>query len=208
MSQLNSEISQYVESRIAEFSQIADQRKQELLKISQYIETQLRIGTTADLIFICTHNSRRSHLAQIWTQTAAYYYDVNNVQTYSGGTEATAFNPRAVNAMHRAGFLIDKRDNSDNPLYMVQFSVDGPEIHAFSKTYEDEFNPQKDFCAVMTCSQADEACPVVLGASQRVSITYEDPKDFDGTPQEAEMYDERCQQISREMFYLISKVNQ
>ncbi|MCK4776283.1 MAG: protein-tyrosine-phosphatase, partial [Candidatus Krumholzibacteria bacterium] len=65
----------------------------------------------------------------------------------------------------------------------------------------------EDFCAVMTCSQADKNCPVVVGASMRVAIPYDDPKAFDGTDQEAANYDERCRQISREMLYLFSAVN-
>jgi len=58
----------------------------------------------------------------------------------------------------------------------------------------------------MTCSDADEACPVVTGASSRFSITYEDPKDHDGTPEEEDKYNERSRQIAREMFYLFSQV--
>jgi protein-tyrosine-phosphatase len=208
MSQLNSELDKYVEIRITEFSRIDNARKNELEKIELYIQKQKTNDKSADLIFICTHNSRRSHMSQIWTQTAASYYGIKNVCTFSGGTEATAFNPRAVMAMQNAGYQIDKLDDSENPVYLVEYSPKESGIRVFSKKYSVESNPQTDFCAVMTCSQADAACPVVLGASQRVSIPYEDPKDFDGTLRESEMYAERCQQISREMLYLMSRIKQ
>ena len=59
----------------------------------------------------------------------------------------------------------------------------------------------------MTCSDADEACPVVLGMKKRVSLTYEDPKIADGTPDEELVYDKRCQQIAIEMFYMMGFVS-
>jgi hypothetical protein len=58
----------------------------------------------------------------------------------------------------------------------------------------------------MTCTSADESCPVVLGAAKRVATPYDDPKAFDGTADEAKMYDERCKQIATETFYVFSKL--
>jgi arsenate reductase len=58
----------------------------------------------------------------------------------------------------------------------------------------------------MTCSHADENCPVVIGASTRIALTYNDPKDFDGTPQEAAKYAERVREIGREILYAFSQV--
>jgi arsenate reductase len=143
-------------------------------------------------------------MSQIWAATAAHYYNVALVETYSGGTELSAFNPRAVAALERAGFRVDQASSEPNPLYRVTFCEDGTPLEAFSKVFGDPRNPRSDFCAVMTCSQADRSCPFVPGASARVSIPYEDPKDFDGTNDEAEQYDERCRQISREMLYAFS----
>ncbi|MDZ7763692.1 MAG: hypothetical protein U5K00_04605 [Melioribacteraceae bacterium] len=150
---------------------------------------------------MCTHNSRRSHISQIWAQTAAEYYNIPNVKCYSGGTEATAFNPRAVNAMTKAGFKIEKKDNSDNPVYLVYYSDEKEPVKCFSKVYSDEFNPQKDFAAIMTCSDADENCPVVFGAEARFPIRYDDPKEFDGTELEEEKYDERVEQIGERCWH-------
>jgi arsenate reductase len=158
------------------------------------------------LNFICTHNSRRSHIAQLWGQAAASYYGVKDVFCFSGGTEATAFNPRAVKAMQSVGFDIQKIKEGENPVYEVRFSTNEFPVVAFSKKYDDPFNHNQNFAAVMTCSHADENCPLVLGATTRIAITYDDPKDFDGTALEEATYSERANQIGREILFTFSKV--
>jgi len=203
---LNDKLQQYVEQLTEEYNQIPEYRKELLHKLASYISTQKNKHKKAELIFICTHNSRRSHLSQLWAQAAAYYYGIANVHTYSGGTEATAFNPNAVKAMQKAGFQINSSDSSTNPHYTVSFANEAHELIAFSKTYDAATNPQKDFGAIMTCSEADQNCPFIPGASIRISLAYEDPKAFDGTAQEEEKYDERSYQIAREMFYALSVV--
>lgn len=205
---LNLSLQKYVEARVAEFDQIPNERKAQLVKLAEYVRSRNQSNHPARLTFICTHNSRRSHLAQVWAQTAATYYDVAGVETFSGGTESTAFNARAVNALKRAGFDIGESPSADavNPRYQVRFHDKAPAVECFSKVYDQKPNPPQDFCAVMTCSQADQACPVVAGAALRIAIPYEDPKAFDETPEEGERYDERCRQIAREMLYVLSKV--
>jgi protein-tyrosine-phosphatase len=203
---LNEALARYVEKRTAEFDQISAERKQQLKKLALYVRTQLSSGQPANLTFICTHNSRRSHMAQLWASVGATYYGIDKVSTFSGGTEATAFNPRAVKALERAGFRIEKAGDGKNPRYNVFLSPDGKPLVCFSKVYDSEPNPKADYCAVMTCSQADKNCPVVKGASLRLPITYEDPKAADDTPGEAAKYDERCAQIARELLYAFSLV--
>jgi arsenate reductase (thioredoxin) len=142
----------------------------------------------------------------LWAQAAAHYYHIKNVSSFSGGTEATAFNPRAVKAMQDAGFAIAITKEGNNPVYEVRYANDAPPVIAFSKKYDDPFNHNQDFAAIMTCSHADENCPLVLGASGRIALTYDDPKEFDGTPLEAAKYAERVHQIGREIFYAFSQV--
>ncbi len=201
------EVNHYIEQRLAETEQIPASRQAELESLAQYVRQCLREGRTAELTFICTHNSRRSHLSQVWAKVAAAHFGLDNVRTYSGGTEVTAFNPRAVAALRRCGLQIDSQDKkSENPRYRVRFSHAGPTEVCFSKLFNDPANPSSRFGAVLTCSQADEACPIVENCDLRVAITYEDPKAADGTPGEQAAYDERTRQISREMLYLMSKV--
>jgi protein-tyrosine-phosphatase len=203
---LRSDLASYAGQRVTELDRIPSERKKQLADLARYIRERIDAGHPARLTFICTHNSRRSHMSQLWAQTAAAYYGVAGVETYSGGTEATAFNPRAVAALQRAGFEIRATGDDPNPVYQVRFDDSGATMTAFSKLYDESPNPREDYCAVMTCAAADEGCPVVLGAARRVSITYEDPKAFDGTEREATAYDERCSQIGREMLYLFSQV--
>lgn len=196
----------YVKQRAEEFDQISGDRRQQLDKLSNYVRRRLDSKLPIRLTFICTHNSRRSHFAQIWAVTAATHYGVSGVEAYSGGTEATAFNTRAVGALRRAGFEISNASDGNNPHYLVRFHSEAAPLECFSKVYSHSPNPAMDFCAVMTCSQADRSCPNVAGATVRIAIPYDDPKAFDGTPQESAKYDERCRQIAREMLYVFSNV--
>jgi len=190
----------------SEFHTIPEERKETLKQLANFVQSKVNVGQKIYLNFICTHNSRRSHIAQLWAQAAAYYYKIPEVECYSGGTEATAFNPRAVKAMEKAGFVINKIQESDNPVYEVHFSDDVGPITAFSKKYDDPFNHTNDFAAVMTCSHADENCPLVSGASSRIVITYDDPKYFDNTPEETTKYKERVNEIGRDILFAFSQV--
>lgn len=204
---LNPTIMNYLQEAIRDFDNIPDERKKQLKKMALFIQTKIKAGEEARLIFICTHNSRRSHMSQLWARVAADYYGVPHVHTYSGGTEATAFNPRAVAALERAGFGIETVSDGENPHYQVTYSPDVPAQEAFSKKYDDAANPQENFAAIMTCSQADKNCPFVPGATLRIAIPYEDPKEADGTAEEAAHYDERSRQIASEMMYCFSQIN-
>jgi arsenate reductase (thioredoxin) len=204
---LNPKVASYIEGAVNEFDQIPADRKNSLEKIAVYVQSRIMAGQEAKVTFICTHNSRRSHLAQIWAETAAYYYGVPSIKTYSGGIETTACNVRTVAALQRAGFEIKKTGEGKNPVYEITYSRSREPVKAFSKVYSDSPNPASDFCAVMTCGHADKSCPVVKGCERRVALLYEDPKKFDGTPQETAGYDERCHQICREMLYLFAKVS-
>ena len=188
-----------------EFESISDERKQALRKLGLYVGSKASRGEAADLVFICTHNSRRSHMSQIWAATSAAHYGLSDfVRTHYGGTEETAFNARSVAALRRQGFEIDEAagGTSTNPVYRVAVAA-GQTLDCFSKKYDHEGNPAADFAAVITCSHADKNCPNIPGASLRVAVPYVDPKERDGQPDEAQAYDERARQIATEMVYLM-----
>ncbi|MBT32820.1 MAG: protein-tyrosine-phosphatase [Thalassobius sp.] len=200
------QLEKYIESVKAEFDQIPKERKVRLNQLTAFIKTSLQDKGKANLILICTHNSRRSHLSQVWAQVAAFHYNIKNVNAYSGGTEATAMFPMAALALKNAGLQINKLADGSNPVYGIKYHPDEPAIIGFSKTYDDSFNVQHGFAAVMTCTHADENCPLIPTAAQRISLPFDDPKAFDGTPQQEEKYIERCRDIAREMFYAFSQV--
>ncbi len=180
-------------------------RKAVLNELVNYIVAQR--GGPVRLNFICTHNSRRSHLAMIWAAVAAHHYHIDAIQTYSGGTEATAFNPRAVAAIERAGFKV-QHTGGDNPDYAVFYDEKAQPLSCFSKKYDHPSIGVLPFAAIMTCSDADENCPYIPAAAARIPIRYQDPKSADDTPEEAAVYDERCLQIASEMLYVFRKVKE
>ena len=192
-----------IEKVVNEFNLIPQFRKQELNLLSNYIKEKKEI---ANLIFICTHNSRRSLLAQVWAQVAAHHYSFFNVTSYSGGTETTYFYSSAIEALKEQGLLINKISEKDNPIYTVKYSESVHPIICYSKKYNDFFNPKNNFAAIMTCNHADQNCPLIPNSDKRIRISYEDPKSADGNPNEQEKYLERSTQICREMFYVFSKV--
>ena len=194
---------EFISARKKEFSLISEERKAVLEELARHIGSKQERNQPVRLNFICTHNSRRSHLGQIWASVAAFHYSVERVATYSGGTEATAFNPNAVAALMRAGLSIRKGEGN-NPKYSVQYAGEVEPLICFSKTFDDPFNPSSDFAAIMTCSDADEACPSVPGADFRIAVKYLDPKISDDTPDQESIYDERCVEIAREMLYTFS----
>ncbi len=200
------EVCTYVQKRLQEFDLIDSGRQRVLRELADYVGSTMASGGTARLVFICTHNSRRSHLSEIWAAVAAAHYRLAAVETYSGGTEATAFNPRAVAALERSGCAVSVAGAADNPEYSIRFgdSVDVPP--RFSKIYSASPNPTQGFCAVMTCDSAEKACPTVSGATKRLAISYVDPQVADDTADEATVYDERCAQIAREMLFALAIV--
>lgn len=199
-------IKTYVEGLTKEFDSIPEKRKEILEKITHYIAKKRAMGSPINLVYICTHNSRRSHFGQVWAHVAASYYGIKNVNTYSGGTEATAFNINAINSLKRVGFNVKSVNIEKNTTYQVFHDDNETPSVCFSKTYDDVKNPQKDFAAIMTCSDAEENCPFIPGVELRIGTTYDDPKAFDNTPQQDAKYDERCKQIALETLYVFSKL--
>ncbi|MGK0365283.1 MAG: arsenate reductase [Saprospiraceae bacterium] len=200
-------ITEFCKSREQEFGLISEERKLVLLSLSDYISKKFEKNETPKMTVICTHNSRRSHLGQLWLAVGAEYYGLPSVETFSGGTESTAFNIRAVNAMREIGFHITAYDAAaTNPNYGIKWSTDISVYRAFSKKYETPPNPSENFAAIMVCTSADEACPIVAGCEFRLSLPFDDPKAFDDTDLEAEKYMERAEQIGREMLFVLSKI--
>ncbi len=188
------------------FESISAERRTILQPLVDFIQGKANSQQEIRLNLICTHNSRRSHLSQVWAQTAAAHYGIKNVFCYSGGTEATAMFPMAAKTLTKQGFQIKTIAEGNNPVYAIKYSENAHPIIGFSKTFDDDFNPQSEFAAILTCSSADQGCPFIAGAEVRIPITFEDPKAFDNTPKQAEKYEERSVQIATEMFYVFSQI--
>ncbi|WP_164108287.1 MULTISPECIES: low molecular weight phosphatase family protein [Sphingobacterium] len=186
--------------------EISQGRNPILRPLVEYIQHRLDLGKDINLNFICTHNSRRSHLCQVWAQIAAAHYQVPKVYCYSGGTEETALFPKIADTLRNQGVDVQIISEAPNPIYALKYDINALPIIGFSKKYDDPFNPQSDFAAIMTCSQADGGCPFIPGAEKRIPITFEDPKLSDNTPQQDEVYHNRSLEIAAEMFYVFSQI--
>lgn len=197
-----------IEKQIKELDEtsISVERQNIALPLVDYIQSKIDSKQEIRLNFICTHNSRRSHLSQVWAQTLAYYYNIKNVFCYSGGTEITALFPMAAKTLENTGFEIDTLAEGSNPIYALKYAANAHPILGFSKKFDSSFNPNSNFAAVLTCSSADKECPYITNAEVRIPMTFEDPKAFDNTPQQAEKYNERSLQIATELKYVFSKI--
>ena len=177
-----------------------------LQTLIDYIQEKKDEEEAINLNFICTHNSRRSHLSQIWAQTMASKFHVPKVNCYSGGTEATALFPKVAETLQNSGFEISRLSEGKNPVYAIKYGANDLPIIGFSKTYDAAFNPKSNFAAIMTCGHADENCPFIPGAEKRIPLTFEDPKAFDETPLQTEKYHERSLEIASQLYYVFSKI--
>ena len=198
-------IKKQCDNLVQQFESISTERKELLKIVSTYIKTKKENKLPVNLIYICTHNSRRSHFGQVWSAVAASYYNISDVMTYSGGTETTSFNPNAINALRTAGFDINSDSTDFNPTYIVRFG-ENETTTCFSKVYDQGANPHSNFAAIMTCSDAEENCPYIPGVDLRIGTTYDDPKIFDETPLQDEKYLERSNQIALECLYVFSLI--
>ncbi len=195
---------QNIEKLNAESELIPSERRTQLDALRDYIYTEKAANKTVQITVICTHNSRRSHIGQLWLEAAARYQGWQGFESYSGGTEATAFNPQAVAALQQLGFPIQQITEGNNPIYHCQWDPKHPARDLFSKKYSSFPNPQKDFAAILVCEEAAEACPIVSGAKSRFPIAYQDPKRYDGQPDAARYYLDCARQIGREMLYTLT----
>lgn len=185
--------------------EVAAERRELLEPCIHYLRQKLQDGKVVNLVFICTHNSRRSHLAQVWAQAISHWFGYYMVTCYSGGTETTAMYPTVARTLEKSGFTVSRLGTQDNPVYAVKYGETLHPIIAFSKEFSHPFNPTENFAAVMTCMHADENCPYVTGAEVRLSVPYEDPKQFDGTAREHRKYEERSLQIASELYYIFQQ---
>jgi len=200
----------YISKLSTESKKVSNERKQILFDLAQGISTDLKTQKKSSITFICTHNSRRSHFAHIWAASLAAFFWIEQVQCYSGGTEATALHQNTVAALRRAGFRINLSSDEQeyNPKYILSYSDECKPEQCYSKVYNEAPNPSTAFRAVMTCSEADENCPIVYGASARHSLTYEDPKISDNTVKETLTYDQRCLQIATELWIVMRHLSE
>ncbi|MEX1002167.1 MAG: protein-tyrosine-phosphatase [Crocinitomicaceae bacterium] len=200
---ITTQLDEFIQSIQEDFAKIPEDRKKVLQQLANFV-SERKEQAAVNLVFICVHNSRRSHLSQFWAQVAAHYYGAYHVFCYSGGTEVTELNPAAAEAIRQSGAEVRLISHGKNPIYTLKYDQNARPVIGFSKLFDDSYNPQEKFAAIMVCSTADDNCPYIATADQRILIPFEDPKKYDGTPQQAAQYFERSKQIATEFFYAFS----
>lgn len=190
------ELAQRIDRWASDSDGFASPRREALQRLRSELEAR---NFTAELVFICTHNSRRSHLAEAWATASAAHFGRTGIACFSGGTEVTALHRQIVASLEQSGFTASEPPDGSNRSVALHFGEHCAEMMSFSKRFDALELPQREFIAVMTCSEADSGCPVVAGASARISLPYSDPKQSDGTPMMQKTYLERCEEIGREM---------
>jgi len=188
----------------ANLSAVPADRQDELKSLANYIAKSIKADGTADVMFICTHNSRRSHFGQIWAAAAAHHLGIQGVRMIAEHIPDPIL-LQQLDTSNKQLRMVNAID-LNNKVMMITAGKGAKPVFCFSKTIDHPLNPTADFGAVMTCSSADAACPVVKGANFRVAIPYVDPKVSDGKAEEAATYDERCLQIATEMLWVMQAV--
>jgi arsenate reductase len=120
---------------------------------------EVRIRKTK-VLFLCTGNSARSQMAEIFLRKHAG----DRFEVYSAGLEPKGINPYTVRVMEEIGFSLDGQDSKSLTEYMGQ-------VH---------------FGYLITvCADAEEKCPSVFpGMGQRLHWGFEDPAIFVGSEEE------------------------
>jgi len=110
-----------------------------------------------EILFICTHNSARSQMAEaiVNALNGARY------KAYSAGTEPTSINPYVIKAMSEIGINISKQK---------------------AKSIN-EFQGKRFEYVVTVCDKAKEACPFFPG-EKGLHKNFTDPSEFEGTDEE------------------------
>lgn len=179
-------------------------RKKLLLKIANKIAANYN-NDNVNINFICTHNSRRSQLGQVWSFYAADYFNLP-VTAFSGGTEVTAFHRNTVKTLTEVGFKFDVDEFSHtNPIYRISFCNDKPSLVGFSKLYDNATNKTPYF-VLTTCNSADENCPFIPEAIDRFHVPYVDPKHSDDTASQDETYLKTSEIIAAQMYFLFNEI--
>lgn len=106
------------------------------------------------VIFVCTHNSARSQMAEGMLRA----WGGDRFEAFSAGTEATHVRPEAVTVMDEIGIDIGAHT---------------------SKTLE-PFLGESFAWLITVCDQAKEACPTIPGISQQVHWSIDDPSGVEG----------------------------
>lgn len=115
-------------------------------------------GKPQRVLFLCTHNSARSQMAEGLLRALGG----DRFTVFSAGTEATLVRPDAIAVMAEIGIDISSQESKTLDRYL-----------------SDQFDQ-----VITVCDDANESCPVFLGARSRLHWSFPDPSRATGSPEE------------------------
>ena len=210
-------IAAHLEELITPLSEIGSPHHDAGLELAGWMSSHYRRGEVLPIVVVCTGNSRRSMLGAMMGNAAASFLNLPDVRFYSAGTTPSAFNPRTIQALQSVGFVVEATgedatrgpDSLANPRHVVRWGTNpGQQIMEFSKALGDPTLPTSGFAALMVCDEADAGCPIVSGATARISLPFADPKIFDGGAKEGAKYAERRDDMGRLMLSVLMLVRE
>ena len=179
-------------------------RRSHLGVVAGMLRAELRRRPALEVMFICTHNSRRSQMSQAWTTAIAHALGLQ-LTVSSGGTGPTGVHRSVSRALREHGFEVDET-SPESCRWLVEFAPGAPPIELWSKRWDAAGNPRQNFVTIANCAAAEESCPTIPGALGRLAMLYEDPKVSDGTERELETYLSVCRQIGMEISWVLGEV--
>jgi len=185
---------------------LEENRIEKLKAIQEYILSHLKNNLSANIVFICVQNSRRSHLSQVIAQHTAHQFQLHDVHCYSGGVEVTQIHPNTIKCLKSLGYSINLIKEGENPVYSCSLDDKADPILLYSKNFEEVTKTLSHFAAVMVCSESESNCPYVPNAERKILLPYEDPKWADSTNNPIDAYLKIALQIQDEMKWLFSNI--
>ncbi|MBS0001177.1 MAG: hypothetical protein KFF73_19490 [Cyclobacteriaceae bacterium] len=187
-------------------SSIPMERRFVLDEIADYIIGSSQFEGEASLVIIGSNNSTRSILAEAWAKAAAYYYGISNIHVFSGGLNISSISTNAVIALEKAGFIVYKTRNGQNPPYEIKYSYNIPPVYIQSKKHNDTNNPKEGYGIIVVCPNADSNLSAMKGNNFRTSLYYFDPRAYDLAEDSLDQYLLRSREIATEMFYIFYRL--
>tara|TARA_Y100001949_G_C15986510_1_gene330879 strand:+ start:2001 stop:2567 length:567 start_codon:yes stop_codon:yes gene_type:complete len=179
-------------SRIDSFNP-NQKRKKRLDNIASVINENL--NKTRSIVFLCTHNSRRSQICEVWGKVFAEIYR-KKININSAGAFKTVVHSQVYESIVKCGLVVDNKK---------EIFFDKKKFKLNSKTIDSL--TMKNFIAVMTCSNAEKSCPNDPRSIRNIKMFFNDPRIYDETDKMSREYLNTTIYIAEELNYIFKNIN-
>ena len=179
-------------SRIDSFNP-NQKRKKRLDNIASVINENL--NKTRSIVFLCTHNSRRSQICEVWGKVFAEIYR-KKININSAGAFKTVVHSQVYESIVKCGLIVNNKK---------EIFFDKKKFKLNSKTTDSI--TMKNFIAVMTCSDAEKSCPHDPKSIRNIKMFFNDPRIYDETDKMSREYLKTTTYIAEELNYIFKNIN-